>query len=97
MHPHNAKANLVRASIAFLVGESSTRSSRHNLRPRTFLLMAESGSGPVTRRELGANETVEVRDMATRSIQRVKAAEVSLYRHCLILSGRAWRIMNIVG
>ena len=96
MQPHNAKANLVRASIAFLVGDTE-RSPRYGLRLRTFLLLAESGSGPITRRELGANETVEVRDQATRSIQRVKAAEVSLYRHSLIFSGRTWRIMNIVG
>ncbi len=96
MPPSNAKANLVRASIAYLVGES-TRVGRHGLRTRTFMLMAEGGSGPVTRRELGANETVEVRDQATRSIQRLRAGEVSLYRHCLIFSGRAWRIMNIVG
>jgi hypothetical protein len=95
MHPHNAKANLVRASIAFLVGESSGRSG--GLRRLTFMLMAESGSGPVTRRELGANETVEVRDQASRSIQRLRAGEVSLYRHSLVISGRTWRIMNIVG
>ncbi|MBI4987640.1 MAG: hypothetical protein HZC23_02370 [Rhodocyclales bacterium] len=96
MLPHNAKANLVRASIAFLVGESD-RFSRFSMRPRTFLLLAEGSTGPVTRRELGANETVEVRDQATRGIQRVRAAEVSLYRHSLIFSGRTWRIMNIVG
>lgn len=96
MQPRNAKANLVRASIAFLVGEAD-RSARYGLRSRTFMLLAESGSGPVTRRELGSNETVEVRDHATRSIQRMKAAEVSLYRHSLIFSGQTWRIMNIVG
>jgi hypothetical protein len=97
MNSHNAKANLVRASIAFLVGESSIRSVRNGLRSRTFMLLAEGSTGPVTRRELGANETVEVRDLATRSVQRVKAAEVSLYRHIMIFSGRTWRIMNIVG
>jgi hypothetical protein len=96
MQPNNAKASLVRASIAFLVGESD-RFARHGLRPRTFLLMAEGSCGPVTRRELGANETVDVRDQSTRQIQRLRAAEVSLYRHSLIFSGRTWRIMNIVG
>jgi hypothetical protein len=96
MQQRNAKANLVRASIAFLVGESDRRSG-FGLRRLTFMLMAESGQGPVTQRELGANETVEVRDHATRSIQHLRAAEVSLYRHNLIFSGRVWRIMNIVG
>lgn len=96
MQPHNAKANLVRASIAFLVGESA-RKGGFGLRRLTFMLMAESGHGPVTQRELGANETVEVRDVSTRAIQRLRATEVSLYRHNLIFSGRTWRIMNIVG
>lgn len=96
MQPHNAKANLVRASIAFLVGETS-RKAGYGLRRLTFMLMPESGNGPVTRRELGANETVEVRDQASRSLQRLRAGEVSLYRHSLVFSGRVWRIMNIVG
>lgn len=95
MNPRNAKANLARASIAFLVGESG-RDGRGTLRQRIFMLIPESG-GAVTRRELGANETVEVRDQATRQIQRLRAAEVSLYRHSLIFSGRVWRIMNIQG
>lgn len=90
------KANLVRASIAFLVGDASRRSGQ-GLHQLTFMLLSEGGSGPVTRRELGASETVEVRDQATRSIQRLHAGEVSLYRHSLVFSGRTWRIMNIVG
>ncbi len=93
---HQSNANLARASIAFLVGDTS-RKAGSGLRRLTFMLLAESGSGPITRRELGANETVEVRDQASRSIQRLRAADVSLYRHSLIFSGRAWRIMNIVG
>jgi hypothetical protein len=90
------KARLARASIAFLVGDVSRRSGQ-GLRKLTFMLLSESGNGPVTRRELSASESVEVRDQATRSIQRLRAGEVSLYRHSLIFSGRTWRIMNIVG
>lgn len=95
MNPRNAKANLARVSIAFLVGDTG-HGGRSGLHSRIFMLIPESG-GAVTRRELGANETVEVRDQATRQIQRVRAAEVSVYRHSLIFSGRAWRIMNILG
>jgi hypothetical protein len=95
MNPQRAKASLARASIAFLSGESTARSTL--LRKRTFMLLAEGMPGPVTRRELGANEQVEVRDQVSRSIQFVRAAEVSLYRHCMIFSGRTWRIMNIIG
>ncbi|MCC6657317.1 MAG: hypothetical protein IT512_03925 [Rhodocyclaceae bacterium] len=95
MNPRNAKANLVRASIAFLVGET-VRSGRGLLRSRIFMLIPEGG-GAITRRELGANETVDVRDQATRQVQRLRAAEVSLYRHSLLFGGKTWRIMNIVG
>lgn len=95
MQQTDVKARLSLASIAFLVGESAGRPG--GLRRLTFMLMAESGSGPVTHRELGANETVEVRDQVSRSVQRLRAGEVSLYRHSLVIAGRAWRIMNIVG
>ena len=95
MQPRNAKANLVRASIAFLVGET-VRSGRGLLRSRIFMLIPEGG-GAITRRELGANATVDVRDQSTRQIQRLRAAEVSLYRHSLLFAGKTWRIMNIVG
>jgi len=95
MHPHNAKANLARTSIAFLVGESAG-GPRRTLHTRIFMLIPEGG-GSITRREMGAAETVEVRDQVSRQLQRVRVAEVSLYRHSLIFAGRTWRIMNIVG
>ncbi len=62
-------------------GRLAARKGGSGLCQLTFMFMAESGSSPLIRRELGANEAVKVRDQATRSIQHLRAGEVSLYRH----------------
>lgn len=72
-----------------------SRTMGHGPRKREFFLVAEGAGRPMVRRELGANEPVDVRDHTTGSILHVKAADVSLYRHQLIFEGRAWRIADI--
>lgn len=60
-----------------------------------FLLIAEGTAGPVVRREIGADEIIEIRDRFGRCRANLIASGVSLYRHDLVADGLIWRILNI--
>lgn len=60
-----------------------------------FMLVEEGTAGPLVRREMGAEEMVEIRDRYARCSGRLSAAGVSLYRHDLVDGGKIWRILNI--
>lgn len=59
-------------------------------------LVEEGTRQPVRHVSFDADEKVVVRDDRAQFITAIPAREVSLYRHSLILSGTAFRIMNIL-
>jgi hypothetical protein len=64
---------------------------------RTFTVI-EQGKGrarDATDIRLPATETVEVIDHLTRLTHRVKAADVSIYRHTLHMHGKTFNLLNV--
>ncbi|MCX7149031.1 MAG: hypothetical protein NTY05_06410 [Rhodocyclales bacterium] len=51
----------------------------------------------VRRRSYDGDDCLEVRDLVTRLTIRVRAQEVSLYRHTLLLEGTEYQILNVTG
>ncbi|MDP1734034.1 MAG: hypothetical protein Q8L44_06680 [Sulfuritalea sp.] len=61
------------------------------------LLMTTTGAPRrVCRRSFDADARLEVRDLATRVTLRIRADEVSAYRHTLLLDGDEYQILNVV-
>lgn len=61
-----------------------------------FMLAEEGAPGVIKNATYDRDERLEVRDLCTRTSTMIRAAEVSIYRHTLFLSGRAFRILNMV-
>lgn len=62
---------------------------------RTFTVVELGKSASATDIRLPATDTVEVMDLTTRVVLRLKAAQVSMYRHTLHWQGKSFNIMNI--
>ena len=50
----------------------------------------------VRRRSFDGDDRLEVRDLTTRVTIQVRAQEVSLYRHTLLLEGTEYQILNVI-
>lgn len=61
-----------------------------------LFVRAEGTPGPIRQQTYRAEDSVDVRDLATRVNIRVCAREISPYRHTLFLDGRPYQIMNVV-
>ena len=61
------------------------------------MMIKACGEPGVTRLlAIEANERLDVLDLSTRATLRVRAGDVSLYRHTLVLEGRAYDILSLV-
>ena len=57
--------------------------------------MREGPSKAVCTQVFDRAEPIEVRDLSTRATLRIRAAEISPYRHTLLLDGENCRILNV--
>jgi hypothetical protein len=62
---------------------------------RTFTLIELGKSTAVQNIQLPLTEIVEVLDITTRARLKVKAKDVSMYRHTLHMQGKNFNIVNI--
>ena len=61
-----------------------------------LMIVAEGSQGGIARRHrCDSKQQFEVRDLSTRSVIQLRAEEISLYRHTLLMNGIAYRILNI--
>jgi len=61
-----------------------------------LLVKAENPAGPVERQMYDEEMYLNVRDLTTRAVIRVRAKEISCYLHTLFANGKTYRILNIV-
>lgn len=62
---------------------------------RTFTVAELGKPVSATSIKLPPTDTVEVIDLTTQAVIRVKAAAVSMYRHTLRWHGKSYNILNI--
>lgn len=62
-----------------------------------LLISREPGAGEVRSFRCDRSSDLEVRELTTRAVIRIRAADVSPYRHTLLVDGRAYRILNVFG
>jgi len=62
---------------------------------RTFTVIELGKPLSPTAIRLPGTDTVEVIDLTTRAVLRVKATAVSMYRHTLRWQGKSYNILNI--
>jgi hypothetical protein len=60
-----------------------------------FMIRADGASGPALLQVFDSNERLDVRDLNTRVTLQVRAADVSPYRHTLLINGGIFRILSI--
>ena len=61
-----------------------------------FLITDAGAQGFARRKAYDASDLVEVRDLTTQDILKIKAGEVSIFRHTLYVEGKPCRILNIL-
>lgn len=61
-----------------------------------FLVTDAGASGFARRKVFDESDIVEVQDLTTHNRLRLKAGEVSAFRHTLYLEGKPCRILNIL-
>lgn len=62
----------------------------------SVLLLEDGTSGPFMRMSFGLDERLKVYDIHGRANATIRASELSLYRHAVMLKGRVYKILNIV-
>lgn len=60
-----------------------------------ILIRVERGSGTPRHIRCGGKDCLDVRDLLTRVTIRIRAEEVSPYRHTLMMDGMAYEILNV--
>lgn len=60
------------------------------------VMRVEGTPGPMTSQSYRAGECVQVRERTTGVLAKIRANEISPYRHTLFLNGRPYQIMNVV-
>lgn len=60
-----------------------------------LLVMEDFDKHIVKNMIFNVNEMLEVLDLCTRATIRIRAAELSLYRHTLFMRGKSYRILNM--
>lgn len=63
-----------------------------------YQLLITTADAPrfVCRRSFDGEDRLEVRDLSTRVTIKVRANEVSPYRHILLLDGMEYQILNVI-
>jgi hypothetical protein len=61
-----------------------------------MLIRAEGTPGPIRQQTYSGEQRLDVRDLSTRVIIRIRAQDISPYRHSLFLDGKAYQILNVV-
>ena len=61
-----------------------------------FLITDAGAPGFAQRKAYGPSDLVEVMDKSTLDMLRMKASEVSIFRHTLYVDGKPCRILNIL-
>jgi len=62
------------------------------------IVYREKGTGgPVLRKTFDGDAQVDVREITTQSLIRLRASDVSIYRHSLMIDNTPYDILNIVG
>jgi hypothetical protein len=61
-----------------------------------LLLRSDLPPVNISQRWFDAEQTIEVRDLTTRSVMKVRAGEISCYLHTLFLDGKAYQILNVL-
>jgi hypothetical protein len=61
-----------------------------------LFIRPEGSPGPIRKQSYGAEDSLDVRDLATRVTVKVRAHEISPYRHTLFLDGKAYQIVNVM-
>ena len=59
-------------------------------------LIEEGVRQPAVYLTFRADEQVGVRELCTLAVLSVRAADISLYRHTVLMSGRAFRVLNVL-
>lgn len=60
-----------------------------------LMLQEEGGRRPALCVSVDADCSICVRDLASRAIVAVRAAELSVYRHTVMSHGRTFRVLNL--
>lgn len=60
-----------------------------------LLIRVERGSGMPRHIRCEGKNCLDVRDLMTRMIIRIRAEEISPYRHTLVMDGMAYEILNV--
>jgi hypothetical protein len=61
-----------------------------------LIFKAKDIPGPVCHQMYDGDEPFEVRDLTTRVTIRVRAQDLSPYRHTLCMDGKEFQILNVV-
>lgn len=61
-----------------------------------LLLLEDGARRPAANMAFAADDRIEVCDLRAQVKATIRASEISLYRHAVILKGKAYRILNIV-
>ena len=61
-----------------------------------LLVKEENSRGPAEMKYYDGEACLDVRDLSTRAINKIRAKEISCYLHTLFLGGRAFRILNVM-
>ena len=61
-----------------------------------LMIRADGVASAVQLQVYDQDDHLDVRDLATRANIRIRAGDISPYRHTLFLNGRAYQILNVV-
>jgi hypothetical protein len=61
-----------------------------------FLITDAGAQGFARRKAYDVSDLVEVRDLTTQDVVKIKAGDVSIFRHTLFVEGKPCRVLNIL-
>jgi len=66
-------------------------------KPTIRLMLLEEGvRQPAVNVTVAAEAMIGVRDLCSRAVIAVRAAELSIYRHTVLVRGRSFRVLDIL-
>lgn len=60
-----------------------------------LLLKPKDVAGPARQETFNGDDSLEVRDVTTKSCVTIRARDLSIYRHSLLFNGTEFRILNM--
>lgn len=61
-----------------------------------IVLRQRDRPGPVVQQTYDGEDSVDARDLSTRVTLRLRARELSPYRHTLLMNGMEYQILNVL-